>query len=50
MPTGNMLVKRLVEDLDRQMQEISEHEDGLMGQVCKPLTALSLSSSQKRMQ
>ena len=28
-----MLVKRLVEDLDRQMSEISAHEDALMGQV-----------------
>ena len=33
IPTGNMLVKRLVEDLDRQMSEISAHEDALMGQV-----------------
>ena len=45
MPTGNMLVKRLVEDLDRQMQEIGEHEDALMGQVCKPLPILSLKKS-----
>ena len=40
MPTGNMLVKRLVEDLDRQMQAISEHEDALMGQVRETILML----------
>ncbi len=33
MPTGNLLVKKLIEDLDRQMEEIAEHENALMGQV-----------------
>ncbi len=31
--TSSLLVKRLIEDLDRQLDEITEHRDTLMGQV-----------------